>query len=153
MTIEYLYGSQHVKPSKGTERVLKRNRPQCSWIVELEYSTVSVPRRLQLATIRLSPEVSEREAVKAAQLAVRAFHSMDIGKRKGKRPGIMEEDRADLLKIFKICEPAADKPGSLVLIIRIGQAIMEKLGCHMSQSTVKRDFLAWLRERGHHVRT
>lgn len=139
---EYIYGYGK------TEEALKplfdwpeRKR----WIIELESPPGKYRQYLpQLATVRLLPGVSIKEAKKAAALAVEK-----LGQRnRGHRPPTPHPVVSLLHRVFEAAKPEINKRGvrtGLVTFCQIGLA--NHYGVRVSKSTIEAELLSWLRQQ------
>lgn len=119
------------------------------WIIELEKSleqTANDPP--QLATIRLLPGVSIKEARKAAEAAVRR-----LGKqRAGRRPSTPSTTIDVLHKLFEAVEPEINQHGRRKQIIDICDLTLQCAGKPISRSRIQSELLSWLRRRKYPVK-
>mgnify|MGYP001577693700 CR=1 FL=1 len=143
---EFIYGFG--KTEEGLHRLFEWPE-RTRWIIELEKSPDQTANDTpQLATIRLLPGVSIKEARKAAESAVRI-----LGKQKaGRRPTIPRTVVDFLHKLFEAVEPEINQRGRRKQTIEICELVLQLADNPISRSRIQNELLSWLRRRRHPVK-
>ncbi|MDF0650005.1 MAG: hypothetical protein P0121_00855 [Nitrospira sp.] len=143
---EYIYGFG--KTEECLSRLFEWSE-RTRWIIELEKAHGQTEEDFpQLATIRLLPGVSLKEARKAAEIAVRRLGKQGVGR----RPSTPSTVITVLHKLFEAVEPEINQRGIRKNVIEICDVALRYGGKPISRSRIQNELLRWLRQRKHRIK-